>query len=252
VNPRQRRGLLLLVLSALAAVFVFVAVLSYVGGVRAEVGDKVPVLKLVRDVPAFNAVADGDVSVVQIPRKFVSAAMVAKIDDLRGMVAATNLHKGSYLETDTFEQPPDLRPGQRELAILIDAETGVAGKVHSGDHVDIYATFSGQNNNNNSPPVAKIIVSNALVINIGNLQGKENNGNSNFSSQQVVPVTFALSVHDSLVLAYAESFAAKVRLALISGLDRQLVAETDRTFTQALQPTDTGTPAPPGSTVRKK
>lgn len=233
MNPRQRRGLLLLVLSGLGAVVVFVAVLSYVGNVRAQVGDKVPVLMLMRDVPAFTPVAGGDVSVVQLPRKFVSANMVAKADDLRGMVAATALHKGSYLETDTFEQPPDLQPGQRELAILIDAETGVAGKVHSGDHVDIYATFPGQNN---SAPVAKIIVSNALVINIGNLQGKDNNSSGNFSSQQVVPVTFALSVHDSLVLAYAESFAAKVRLALIGGLDRQPVAETDRVFTQADQP----------------
>jgi hypothetical protein len=34
-----------------------------------------------------------------------------------------------------------------------------------------------------------------------------------------VPVTFALSVQESLILTFAESFATKVRLALIGGGD---------------------------------
>ena len=39
--------------------------------------------------------------------------------------------------------PPELAPGQREVAILVDAETGVAGKIGPDSVVDIVGTFEG-------------------------------------------------------------------------------------------------------------
>ena len=39
--------------------------------------------------------------------------------------------------------PPQLAPGQRELAILVDAETGVAGKIGPDSIVDVIATYPG-------------------------------------------------------------------------------------------------------------
>ncbi len=229
MNPRQRRGLILLLASVLGAVAVFVGLVNYTSDVRAQVGDLVPVVRLTKDVPAFTPVGPAASEVVRIPRKYAAATMVADLTAVSGEVPSAPLRQGSYLQQDMFEQPPDLQPGQRELAILIDAETGVAGKVRSGDFVDIYATFASSSGAQATPPQARIIVSRALVIAIGDLQQQSKGDTSgSFSRSQLVPVTFALTVRDSLVLAYAESFAAKVRLARISPTDRAEVAPQDR------------------------
>ena len=47
--------------------------------------------------------------------------------------------------------PPELATGEREIAILVDAETGVAGKISPGSIVDIVATFGG-NDQEGVPP----------------------------------------------------------------------------------------------------
>jgi pilus assembly protein CpaB len=220
MNPRQRRGFLLLLVSLLGALGVFVGLARYTSSVAAQVGGKIAVLKLTADVPAFGRVASSAVETVQVPRSYVTDAMVTRVSDLDGLVAATGLAAGSYLDRSMLRTPPTLDRGQRELAILIDAETGVGGKIRRGDYVDIYATFSGDSARG-ALNQARIIVHRAQVIEIGDLTSEtKGNGKGSFSTQKVVPVTFALSVRDSLVLAYAESFAETVRLALTSPADR--------------------------------
>jgi pilus assembly protein CpaB len=58
------------------------------------------------------------------------------------------------------------------------------------------------------------------VLAIGALQRVDvppkDDGTSQFQQSEVVPVTFALSRADSLKVTYAESFATKVRLALVA------------------------------------
>jgi pilus assembly protein CpaB len=64
-----------------------------------------------------------------------------------------------------------------------------------------------------------VVVSNAQVLAIGALrrvdEPAEQSGGG-FKQNDVVPVTFALSREESLKVTYAESFATKVRLALIA------------------------------------
>jgi pilus assembly protein CpaB len=66
-----------------------------------------------------------------------------------------------------------------------------------------------------------VVVANAKVLAIGSLQRvdgpvEDTSGATSYQQNQVVPVTFALSVEDSLKVAYAESFAVKLRLALVA------------------------------------
>jgi pilus assembly protein CpaB len=138
--------------------------------------------------------------------------------ELRGLVASTALRRGSYLEADMLTPPPALNPGQREIAILVDAETGVAGKIKSGGLVDIYATFEGSKG---VPASSKIVVRQARIIDVGSVERitGQDPQKTDFQADQVVPVTFALTMPESLALTYAESFATKVRLALIGGGD---------------------------------
>ena len=127
------------------------------------------------------------------------------------------------------EDEPQLAPGQRELAILVDAETGVAGKISPGSIVDIAATFGG---NDRQVPESQIVVNNARVIAVGQprAQGSDPR-NQEADPTQVVPITFALSVRQTLILTYAESFAQEVRLALTRKGDDTKIPNSKRRFT---------------------
>lgn len=215
MNPRQRRGAVLLILAAIGAIVVFVSVVGYVGSVRAEVRDKISVLQLTQPVAAYSQVDESEVRRIQLTANGMPRdALLTDLQDLTGKVAATDVPQGALLEKGMFVNAPTLQPGQREIAIMIDAETGVAGKVQPGMLVDIYGSFQQQNGINRKSCAVRVI-SNARVINVGQL--RKETGQNPGDVTQVVPVTFALSVADSLKLTYAESFAEKVRLALIGG-----------------------------------
>src|SRR5262249_42132306 len=221
MNPRQRRGAALLILATIGAIVVFVSVVGYVGSVRAEVRTKISVLQLTKPISAYSPVDETAVKRVQVTAKGMPRdALLTDLQDLTGKVAATDVPEGALLEKGMFVNAPTLQPGQREIAIMIDAETGVAGKGQPGMLVDIYASFQQQNGTTQKAGSMRGI-SKARVINVGQLR-KQAGQNPN-DVTQVVPVTFALSVRESLNLTYAESFAAKVRLALIGGLGDEAV-----------------------------
>jgi pilus assembly protein CpaB len=215
MNPRQRRGALLLILAALGAVVVFITVVGYVGSVRAEVGVMTDVLRLKQPIRAYTAVTENDVERIQVPRKWAPQTLLTNPAELRGKVAAADLQQGAQLQQGMLVTAPVLQSGQREIAIMIDAETGVAGKVHPGMLVDIYATYQSQNAQRQTSCAARIVKA-ALVIQVGQLTTERDAKNA-ANTSQVVPITFALSAPDSLKLTREESFATKIRLALIGG-----------------------------------
>lgn len=208
---------------------VFVGVLNYVSGVHSQVGNTVTAYELVRPVPAYGAVRASDVRASQVPQRWLPNAALRSFDPSQGLVASTNLDKGTLLESAMLIAAPELQEGQRALAILINAETGVAGKINKGALVDIYATFGAVAGVAWSPDQSRIIVTNALVLDIGQLKTvNSDQGNGTFARDQVVPVTFALNVADSLALSYAESFAKTVRLALVAPGTRSAITPKER------------------------
>lgn len=207
-----------MIVASLGAIVVFVTVLSYVSSVRAEVGDLVTVLKLKQDIAANGAITKAQVEEAEVPKRWLSGPFVSKSRDLDGKVAVNDLEKGSYLQKSMVIDAPSLRPGQREIAIMIDAETGVAGKVTSGSVVDVYATYT-ESTGTRSKSCATLLLSHARVIEVGRLRTEKGKGSDGEESQadlsQVVPITFALNQRDTKRLAWAEGYATKVRLALI-------------------------------------
>lgn len=209
MNPRQRRGVLLMVLAAIGAVAVFIAVVGYVSDVRNQYGATQTVLQLNTEVNAYEPIPLAGVKKVDVPARFVSNTQLTNTADLMNKVAAAPLPKGAYLSQGMLTDKPDIAEGQQEMAIMIDAETGVAGQVHSGSHVDVYATYDSDQTRKDSCAIR--VLANVPVIQIGNLTPtKDEQGGTSES----VPVTFALSASDTLKLSAAESFAQKVRLAL--------------------------------------
>ena len=215
MNPRQRRGLLLLVLSGLGLLAVFVLVFSYVSDVRTEVDPKIKLLTLSKPVKAFQSIPDDAVTEITMPRRWAPRTALRDRSQLVGFVAGTDLQPDSLLQRDMLVAPPDLGPGQREMAILVDAETGVAGKIGPDSVVDIVGTFAGDPERG-IPPRSTVVVPGARIIDVGQPQVKGGRGvqQPDADPQEVVPVTFALTPKQQLQVTHAESFAQEVRLAL--------------------------------------
>lgn len=212
MNPRQRRGVFLLGLAVVGAGAVFLIVARYVAGVRSQVEPLVTVQRLTRAVPAFDPVTPDDVEAIEVPERWAPDHAIRDPGQLVGLVAAVDLPAGSMLQEGMMTPEPGLQSGEREIAILVDAVTGVAGKVTPGAQVDIFATFEiegiGQ--------CAVVLVPGARVVEVGvpaTQQVPTQTGT--LSEQSVVPVTFTLPPPDALKVVHAESFANEVRLGLI-------------------------------------
>ncbi|MFI0737166.1 Flp pilus assembly protein CpaB [Streptomyces sp. NPDC021100] len=252
MNSRQRRGIILLLLSVLCAVGAAAGVYAVVDDAESKVGPEVTAYRLRSDVAAYRALDEGQFEKMSMPRRWLPATAVTDLAEVRGKIAVTPLRRGSLLQSDMIVNRPALAPGQQEIAIMIDAATGVAGKITPGSKVNIYATFDGRGGPAGGPaggagkdakdaspqPVSKVIVSGAQVIEVGRLtplDGRSGGARTGTSGARqagdAVPITFALDTKDAQRVAYAESFATHVRLALVAPGDDTGVSGSDRTYT---------------------
>lgn len=228
MNPRQRRGALVIVLAVVGAIGVLVSIFSYVGQVQAQVGPLVQVLALRADQPAYEPLTEEDFQLVSIPSRWSPAGALRDPSEAVGLAGATAMPGGTLLQSGMLTEVPALSPGQRELAIMVNSETGVAGKIRPGMVVDIYATFPGTDT---APPLTRIAIVGARIIDVGvPVAGEETNPDGSFVEGEFVPVTFALPISDSLRLAHIESFADNVRLGLRAPTDGDTVPDEQREY----------------------
>ncbi|MER5761754.1 Flp pilus assembly protein CpaB [Streptomyces sp. NPDC002082] len=216
MNSRQRRGVILLILSVLCALAAFGGVLVVMGDVNSKVGNEVVAYRVKGDIAPYTPLAAGQFEEVTVPKRWLSETAVTDLGVLKDKLALTSLKKGSLLQNDMFVDKPKLQAGEQEIAIMIDASTGVAGKVTPGAKVNIIGTFKSKKPD--GPDQAVVMVANARVINVGKLtplDTKDKDADKK-SPTDAVPITFALSTKDTQRVAYAESFAVHVRLALVA------------------------------------
>ncbi|MER6715356.1 MULTISPECIES: Flp pilus assembly protein CpaB [unclassified Streptomyces] len=229
MNSRQRRGVILLLLSVVCALGAFTGVLSVISDVESKVGPEVTAYRLKSDVPPYTTLSTGQFEKIKMPERWLSDNAVTDLRDIQGKIAVTTLQAGSLLQSDMIVQQPALRPGQQEVAIMVDAATGVAGKITPGASVNVYATFEGEREGD--PDQSKIIVTNAKVLDIGDIKAlKPDESDRTRQPTDAVPITFALSARDAQRITYAESFAKRVRLALVAPGSDTTVPEQDRTY----------------------
>ncbi|MFG2380126.1 Flp pilus assembly protein CpaB [Streptomyces avermitilis] len=232
MNSRQRRGVILLVLSVLCALGAFAGVLSVIRDVNSKVGPEVAAYRLRDDIAPYKELSAGQFEKVSMPRRWLSSTAVTDLAQIRGKIAVTKLEKGSLLQTDMIVDQPALAAGQQEIAIMIDASTGVAGKINPGSRVNIYATFKAPSDKGKDQ--SKVIVENARVLDVGKLTALDPGQSSDQrrrTASEAVPITFALDTADAQRVAYAESFAEHVRLALVAGGSETTVPPGDRSYT---------------------
>ncbi len=219
MNPRQRRGVLLMCMAVVVAVAVFVSVSSYVGDVNSKVGPLVTVYQVEEDLPAFSELSADNVETVEVPERWTSDASMLTSEDIEGRTVAVPLSAGSSVTTDVLVPPSDLNPEEREIAVNVDAVTGLAGRVRPGDRVDVYAVFSEVPG---LPKQARILVRSVRVISVGGTQQVQ--AGEAREIREVIPVTLALEPNNALAVTYANTFASEVRLVGLppgSSQDRQ-------------------------------
>ncbi|WP_067967924.1 Flp pilus assembly protein CpaB [Nocardiopsis trehalosi] len=217
MNPRQRRGVLLMIVAGIGALAVFFTVVSYVNSLNRELGTYRTALRLTEDVAPYQPISEDMVEEYQVPARFFDEnTFISDLTEIleqpgRQAVSSTYLAEGSVLQRSMVIEAPELETGEREIAIMVDAETGVAGKVGRQSRVDIYGTFPAEAEGSES--CATRVLTDVEVLEVGQV-GSDVNENGTQSS--VVPVTFRLSPQDTLALTYAESFASSLRLGLVS------------------------------------
>lgn len=144
MNSRQRRGVILLLLSVLCALGAFAGVLAVISDVNSKVGPETTAYRLKNDVLPYKPLKAGDFEKISMPERWLSSTAVTDLRQIEGKIAVTALKEGSLLQSDMIVERPQLKPGEQEIAIMVDAASGVAGKINPGATVNIYATFAGE------------------------------------------------------------------------------------------------------------
>ncbi|MGW4872560.1 Flp pilus assembly protein CpaB [Streptomyces chartreusis] len=229
MNSRQRRGVILLLLSVVCAIGAFAGVLSVMNDAKSKVGPEVTAYQLRTDVQPYTPLATSQFEKIKMPKRWLSPNAVTDLAHIQGKTAVTTLRQGSLLQSDMIVDQPALRPGQQEVAIMVDAATGVAGKITPGSTVNVYATFPGRHEGD--PAQSKIIVTDARVLDVGRIAALDPNADyRDRKPSEAVPITFALDATDAQRVTYAESFAQRVRLALVAPGGDTDVSAKDRTY----------------------
>ncbi|MEE1927810.1 Flp pilus assembly protein CpaB [Streptomyces sp. TRM 70351] len=232
MNSRQRRGIIWMLLSTVGALAAFVGVLSVLNDVESKVGPEVTAYEVKAGIEPYQALSRDQFTEVRMPERWLPRTAVTDLAAIDGKIAVNPLQQGSLLQNDMIADRPALEAGQQEIAIMIDAATGVAGKITPGARVNVYATFRGEGD---TPDVSQVIVQAARVIDVGRLTSIESDGDTGRGGPggtgEAVPITFALDTAGAQRIAYAESFATHVRLALVAPGDDVDIPQDERDYT---------------------
>ena len=202
MNPRQRQGLLLVLIAAAGLLGVFLLIVSYVANVSKQVGPKTQILVLIRRLPAYQLVTAADLGVITVPVKWAPTNALTEPSEAINLISTTDLQAGTDLQGGMLTPRPVIAPGNQEGAFTVDAETGVAGQIQPGSLVDVVAVY--ESGGHTGKGFAEFVERNIRVLNVGQP------GGSNGSA----PITLSLTPEQSLALSYVESTASKVRFVL--------------------------------------
>lgn len=220
MNPRQRRGIVLIALSAVVAIAVFVIVTNYVRSVASQVGPLTTVYAAAAPIDAYSPLGATNLTPIEVPQRWAAPSSRLELPDLEGRRVGFRLESGTVVTSDMLVPVSELSPTEREVAINVNPVTGVAGRVRPGDRVDVYAVFS---NVAGLPKQSRVLVREVRVVSIGGVQTVSDTTSEGLTQNDVIPVTLALEPDDALAVTYATAFADEVRLVALptdTGVDR--------------------------------
>jgi pilus assembly protein CpaB len=213
--------MVLIIIAVLGAIVVFAGVTSYVNNVNSQVGSKVSVVALKKSEAAYSVIRQTDLKSVEVPRRWVDSHAITDPSKVVGQKLAVNVTGGSTLTTDLLVAPTDQTQHERNITIKVDAVTGGATGLHSGDSVDVYAVYADVAG---LPKQVRVLVHGVQVVSVSTVQNASSSSNSNGnqnSPSNYIAVTLSLSDDDSLAMTYASSFASEVRVVKLPPVAQQ-------------------------------
>jgi pilus assembly protein CpaB len=212
MNPRQRQGLMLVVIAAAGLLGVFLLIADYVSSVSKQVGAKITVVTLVSSLSPYQPVQPNMLGEISVPQKWAPRDAVTDPDQLVGLVSQVALSAGTELQQGMLEPAPGLSQGQRAMSVMVDAGSGVGLQIQSGDLVDVLAAYQGSTQASGALAHnrAEVVVPSVRVLSIELPTG----GSS--TSGGSVPVLLSLTPLQAQEVLYAESFASKLILTKVA------------------------------------
>jgi pilus assembly protein CpaB len=198
-----------MMLAGICAIALFFISISWVGSVNAKVSPLVKTYQAKTQIPAYSVIEEDDVEAVEIPKRWAATSATTDLESLIGERVAFNIGEGTYLSDDMLLPRSSLNEDEREIALTVDAKTGIAGRVQTGDFVDVYAVFADESGNGGT---SQVLVRNVRVVSVRGIETQTSKSGDSFGEEQIVPVTLALRPRAALAVTYADAFAASVRL----------------------------------------
>lgn len=208
MNPRQRRGILFMLIAVLLAVAVFFLVARYVSNVNTKVGNLVTVYRASDEISPYETFEEDMFVTEDVPARWLGKSTITDPEEFLDRKSSLTIEPGTMVTRDMLLDESTLSPTEREVAINVDAVTGLAGRVQTGDYVDIYAVFKEVPGVNDQVQVLNRTV---RVVSVRGVQTVPDE-DSVTGEQDVIPVTLALEPNDALAVTYASAFAEEVRL----------------------------------------
>jgi Flp pilus assembly protein CpaB len=209
---RRRRGILLLLIAALAGSMAASRVRGQERSVRSQVGPLVPVVIARAPIAARTRIGPGDIAarlaIARIPSRFVPPGAVS--DPLRavGATAAIDIPRGSYLTKAALAPPRDprtaLRPGERAIDVEVSGGARLAALGGPGARVDVVVTSEPRT----GPPRAFVAADGAELLALRRGDGAH------------AVATLRVPVRQAVFLTAATSFGRDARLLVRSPGDR--------------------------------
>jgi pilus assembly protein CpaB len=210
MNPRQRQGLMLVVIAAAGLLGVFLLIADYVSSVSKQVGAKITVVSLASPLSPYQSVQPNMLREVSVPQKWAPRNAVNDPDQVIGLVSQVPLSPGTDLQQGMLVPAPELSQGQRAMSVLVNADSGVGLQIQTGDIVDLLAAYQGSGQTGPaSHDRAEVVVPSVRVLNVESPSGAG-------SGSASVPVILSVTPAQQQQILYAETFSAKFILTKVA------------------------------------
>jgi pilus assembly protein CpaB len=180
----------------------------------------VPVVVAVKDLPIGTMLTPADLTVAIWPARSPLAGGFGSVEELvnRGLIAdmvanepvinakLAPANSGAGL-------PPTIPAGMRAISVQVNEVVGVAGFVTPGNHVDVVATISRQDNS-----MSRVVVSNVKVLAAGTKLDQQRAQNGEPIQTTVVTLLVTPSDGERIALASVEG---RLHLTLRNPLDAE-------------------------------
>jgi pilus assembly protein CpaB len=228
VNPRRRRGLLLLCVALTSGGLAASEVHQREQRAAERLGPEVQVLVATQDLRAGSQIGRAAVGVRRVPVRFAPPDALLSADAVIGARTAAPVRAGAYLTASVFEGRPGpedglSRRGERAVTVEIAAGTTVAG-LQPGARVDaLVSTESGAGAGRTTMALAGAEL---LDVEAG---GSGETAAAPDGATAVGPTALAtlrVSVEQAIYLTAADNFAREIRLLPRPGGDHTRAGTT--------------------------